>query len=164
MTILEVCEWLETTAVAVLIRESQFGFPTLVGIHILGISLSAGALLWADLRLLGVSLRRYRLAEVYGGLAPWFLSGFVVMIVSGGILFTAFATSAYGNLYFRIKMVAIALAGVNALVYHVAARRSLNGSVDSTLTPTTARISGLTSIMLWTAVIVAGRMISYTMF
>jgi hypothetical protein len=164
MTILEICEWLETTAVSVLIRESQFGFLILVGIHILGITLSAGTLLWADLRLLGVSMRRYRLAEVYRGLAPWFLSGFVVMIISGGMLFMAFATSAYGNLYFRIKMVAIALAGVNALLYHMATRRSLNGSVDPTVTPTTARISGLTSIVLWTAVIVAGRMISYTMF
>ena len=108
MTILEICEWLETTAIAVLIQESAYGFPILVGIHILGISLSAGTLLWADLRLLGVSLRGYRLADVYRGLAPWFLTGFGVMIISGAVLFTAFATSAYGNVYFRIKTVAIA--------------------------------------------------------
>lgn len=164
MTILDICEWLETTAIAVLIQESRYGFPILVGIHILGVGLSAGTLLWADLRLLGVSLRGYRLAEVYRGLAPWFLSGFAVMIVSGAILFTAFATSAYGNLYFRIKMIAIALAGVNALIFHSAAGRHPDGSAAATGTPMTARISGLTSVVLWTAVIAAGRMMSYTMF
>jgi hypothetical protein len=164
MTILDICEWLETTAIAAVIQESLYGFPILVGIHILGISLSAGTLLWADLRLLGVSLRGYRLTDVYRGLAPWFLTGFGVMIISGAVLFTAFATAAYGNVYFRIKMVAIVLAGVNALIFHRAADREGTRSVPATATPTIARISGLTSIALWAAVIVAGRMMSYTMF
>lgn len=164
MTILDTCEWLETTAIALLIQESLYGFPILVAIHILGIGLSAGTLLWADLRMLGISLRGYRLAEVYRGLAPWFLTGFAVMIVSGAALFTAFATSAYGNVYFRIKMVAIACAGVNALIFHLAVGREANRSVPATATPMIARISGLTSIALWAAVIVAGRMMSYTMF
>jgi len=164
MTILDICEWLETTPIAVLIQESAYGFPILVGIHILGISLSAGTLLWADLRLLGASLRGYQLAEVYRGLAPWFLTGFGVMIISGAVLFTAFATSAYGNVYFRIKTVAIVLAGVNALIFHMAARREANRSAPATATPMIARISGLTSIALWAVVIVAGRMMSYTMF
>ncbi len=162
MTLLDICKWLETTAVAVSIQESLYGFPLLVAIHILGIGLSAGTLLWADLRLLGVSLRTYRLTEVYRGLAPWFLSGFAVMIVSGALLFTAFATAAYGSPYFRIKMVVIALAGANALIFHLATRRSQSG--DATGTFMTARVSGLASIVLWTAVIVAGRMMSYTMF
>lgn len=164
MTILDICGWLETTAIAALIQESLYGFPIFVGAHILGISLSAGTLLWADLRLLGVSLRGYRLTEVYRGLAPWFLAGFGVMIISGTVLFTAFATSAYGNVYFRIKMVAIVLAGVNASIFHWAAAREVSRSGPATDTPTIARISGLTSIVLWTAVIVAGRMMSYTMF
>lgn len=164
MTILGICEWLEATAIAVLIRESPYGFSIVVAIHILGITLSVGTLLWVDLRVLDISMRGYRLSEVYRGLAPWFVSGFGVMILSGAILFAAFATSAYGNLYFRIKMVAIALAGVNALIYHVAAGRSPTEPFDAARTPMAARIAGLTSIVLWGAVIVAGRMISYTMF
>ncbi|HEY5568844.1 MAG TPA: DUF6644 family protein [Gammaproteobacteria bacterium] len=163
MTILGICEWLEATAIAVLIRESLYGFSIVVATHILGITLSVGTLLWADLRMLDISMRGYRLSEVYRGLAPWFVSGFGVMILSGAILFAAFATSAYGNLYFRIKMVAIALAGLNALIYHVAGRLPTE-LFDAARTPTAARIAGLTSIVLWGAVIVAGRMISYTMF
>ena len=66
--------------------------------------------------------------------------------------------------YFRIKMAAIVLAGANALVFRLAAGREVNRSAPATVTPMLARISGLTSIALWAPVIVAGRMMSYTMF
>jgi hypothetical protein len=164
MTILEICEWLESTALAVLVRESVYGFPILVGIHILGLILSVGTLLWVDLRLLGVSLRKSRVSEVYRGLSPWFLSGFVVMFVSGGALFTGFATSAYGNLYFRIKVAALLLAGANALGFHVMTQRTSPVWDAAPRPPAPARLAGLASIVLWAVVIVAGRMISYTMF
>lgn len=119
MTIFEICVWLESTALAVLVRESAYGFPILVGIHILGLILCVGLLLWVDLRLLGVSLRGARVSEVYRGLSPWFLCGFAVMFVTGAILFTGFATSAYGNVYFRIKIAALVVAGINALIFHL---------------------------------------------
>jgi hypothetical protein len=164
MTILEVCEWLESTALAVLVRESPYGFPILVGIHILGLILSVGMLLWVDLRLLGVSLRGARVSEVYRGLSPWFLCGFVVMFVSGAMLFTGFATQAYGNVYFRIKVAALLLAGVNALIFHVMTQRT-SPAWDAAPRPRlSARLAGLGSIVLWAVVILAGRMISYTMF
>jgi hypothetical protein len=164
MTILEICEWLESTALAVLVRESAYGFPILVGIHILGLILSVGTLLWVDLRLLGVSLRESRVSEVYRGLAPWFLFGFLVMFVSGVTLFTGFATSAYGNLYFRIKLAALVLAGANALIFHLMSGRTSPGWDAAPRPPLSARLAGLGSMVLWAVVILSGRMISYTMF
>lgn len=164
MTILEICEWLETTAVSAIARESLYGFQVLVGIHILGLILSVGTLLWVDLRMIGISLLGGRLSEVYRSLSPWFLFGFGMMLVSGGALFTGFATSAYGNTYFRIKMVALVLAGANALTYHVMAKR-MSAEWDAAQRPAAlVRFSGLASIVLWSAVILSGRMISYTMF
>ena len=53
---LQLCEWLESTAVASLIRESAYGFPIVVAIHIMGLMLSIGMLLWFDLRLLGLAM------------------------------------------------------------------------------------------------------------
>jgi hypothetical protein len=164
MTIFEICEWLESTALAVLVRESSYGFPILVSIHILGLTLSVGVLLWVDLRLLGVTLTRSRVSEVYHGLAPWFLSGFFVMFLSGATLFAGFATSAYANFYFRIKVVALVLAGANALAFHVLTQRGLATWDMTPRPPVAVRFAGLASIVLWTVVILAGRMISYTMF
>ena len=163
MTLLEVCEWLETTAVAVAIQESLYGFAILVGVHILGITASVGILLWVDLRLIGVALTRRPLHEVYRALAPWFAAGFVVMLLSGIVLFTAFATAAYGNLFFRIKLLLLLLAGVNALVFHRFAAQPTDRLVDAG-PPAAARVAGLLSLAIWAGVIVMGRMMSYTMF
>lgn len=161
MTLLEVCEWLETTAVAVAIQESLYGFAIAVAAHILGVAVSVGILLWVDLRLLGIALMRRPLQEVYRSLAPWFAAGFGLMLLSGAALFAAFATSAYGNLFFRIKLLLLLLAGVNALVFH----RLAADPSDSTETPATAaRLAGLLSLSIWGGVIVMGRMMSYTMF
>lgn len=164
MTLPEILESLQSTPVGTLIQESQYGFPLVVGVHILGLSLSVGTLIWVDLRLLGVALTRSPVSYVYRSLAPWFLFGFAMMLVSGTMLFIAYATAAYGNAYFRIKMSALALAGANALVFHVVTRRARAGWDDSTRPPLGARVAGLTSLVLWTVVIFSGRMMSYTVF
>jgi len=90
MTLLEICEWLETTALAIAIQESLYGFALLVGAHILGMAVSVGILLWMDLRLVGVALLSRPLTEVYRSLAPWFIAGFGVMLLCIGVVFTGF--------------------------------------------------------------------------
>ena len=164
MTIPDVLSWLEGTPLAILIQESRFGFPIIVGVHILGLMLSVGTLLWADLRMLGVALQRLPLSQVYRGLAPWFLIGFAMMFASGLTLFATYATLAYTNFYFRLKMLALVLAGLNALVFHLLTERRSAEWDAAPRPPAAARAAGLTSIILWVAVMLAGRMMSYTMF
>jgi hypothetical protein len=158
----ELLQWLEGRFAFV--PESTWGFPILVTIHLLGISLSVGTLVWFDLRLLGLNMRRCRVSEVYRRLAPWTLAGFLVMFTTGGILFSGFATRAYGNGYFRLKVAAIVLAGVNALVFHFVTERDRARWDDAETPPLAARLAGLVSIVLWAAVVFSGRMMSYTMF
>ena len=164
MTLLEICEWLETTALAIAIQESLYGFALLVGAHILGVAVSVGILLWVDLRLLGVALLPRPLTEVYRSLAPWFAAGFGLMLLSGTALFVAFATAAYGNLFFRIKLLLLLLAGANALLFHWFAARSDDRSGGAQTPTAAARLAGALSLAIWAGVIVMGRMMSYTMF
>lgn len=164
MSLLSVCEWLENTPVGVLVRESLYGFQILAGIHILGLTVSVGTLVWFDLRLAGVSMPRCPVSALYRRLMPWTLVGFGVMLISGALLFTGFATKAYGNVYFRLKLAAIVLAGVNALFYHLVTERRIARWNDAARPPTPARLAGVISIVVWTIVIMAGRMMSYTMF
>lgn len=164
MNVLTMCEWLENTALSIYVRESLYGFAIVVGIHLLSLSVSVGTLVWFDLRLLGISMRSVPVSEVYRRLAPWLLCGFALMFISGVTLFAAFATSAYGNVYFRIKVGALVLAGVNALFYHFTTERSLPGWDNAQRPPARARLAGLVSIAVWVIVILAGRMMSYTMF
>lgn len=164
MTLFGACEWLETTAVAIVIRESLYGFAIAVGAHILGVAAAVGILLWVDLRLLGVALIRTPLGEVYRSLAPWFAAGFVITLLSGTALFTAFATAAYGNPFFRIKLVLLLLAGANALAFHRFAAGSADGGGSPGPPRAAARLAGALSLSIWAGVIVMGRAMSYTMF
>lgn len=164
MTIIEICQWLESTAVARLIQESTYGFPIVVAVHILGLTFSVGTLLWVDVRMLGPGLRELRVSEVYHALAPWFLGGFALMLISGATLFVAFATSAYANGYFRLKMILLLVAGLNALVFHRVTQRGATLWDAAGRPPASVRLAGLASLVAWAGVILAGRMMSYTMF
>lgn len=164
MSILEWCKWLQDSGPIVQIRESDYGFQVLVGAHLFGIILSVGALLWLDLRLMGLTLRRARISQVTRSLAPWFLAGFAVMFLSGLLLFASFATQAYGNLSFRIKMAVIVLAGLNALYFHFTTGRTQSQWDALERPPPAVRFAGAASLAMWSIVIVAGRSMSYTMF
>jgi hypothetical protein len=164
LSLFQAAEWLETTSIARWVQESLYGFSTVVAIHILGLTLSVGTLVWFDLRLLGVSMLRIPVSQLYRRLMPWTLSGFAVMFASGGVLLAAYATSAYGNLYFRIKAIALLLAGINAFFYHRVTERQIHRWDEARLPSLPARAAGLISILVWGIVILAGRMMSYTMF
>jgi hypothetical protein len=146
------------------IHESLWGFPIVVGTHILGLIVSVGILVWFDFRLMGFGLRHYPVSALYRRLIPWASGGFAVMFTSGGLLFAAYATSAYPNVYFRVKMAALLLAGINAAIYHVVTERDIANWDASPQPPVSARMAGLASIVLWAVVIVSGRMMSYTIF
>jgi hypothetical protein len=164
MSMLQLCEWLEMTWAGVMIRESLWGFPIVVAIHILGLTMSVGMLIWFDLRLLGVSMQRCPVSEVYRRLFPWMIAGMTVMFISGGFLFVAFATKAYGNLYFRIKLASLLFAGLNAFIFHTVTERRIAAWNEVARPPLAARLAGLASLVLWAIVILSGRMMSYTMF
>lgn len=162
---LTICMWLEETRLSTFVRESLWAFPIIVGIHIVALTFSVGAIVWFDLRLLGVSLRGTAASKVYRQLIPLATAGFIVMFVTGAMLFTGFATSAYRNVYFRVKLAAIVLAGVNAFVYHAyAVRNAERYDRSSGPMPLGPKVAGAVSLALWTIVILAGRMISYTLY
>jgi multidrug transporter EmrE-like cation transporter len=162
--LLSIAESLEQTQIALLVRESLWGFQVTVGLHILGMILSVGTIVWMDLRLLGVSMRRVPVSVAYRQLMPWAGAGFVVMMVTGSMLLMAYATNAYENPYFRAKVLALALAGANALVYHATIERRIDQWDGLPRPPLPARMAGLFSILLWAGVVLAGRMTAYTLY
>jgi hypothetical protein len=157
-------KWLEQSAAGLMVRESLWGFQIVVAIHIVGLAFSIGLLVWFDFRLLGLGVRPSRVSDVYRQLIRWAGVGFVSMFVTGGLLFTGFATSAMANPFFRTKLALIAVAGANALVYHLVTERSGAAWDDHDRPPRAARIAGFVSIVAWFLVILCGRMMSYTMF
>src|SRR5690606_11984782 len=132
--------------------ESLFAYPVVQGLHVIALALAVGLLALADLRLANVLFTTYPARSVVGGLRPWFLVGYVLMFVTGILLFLPKATQLYASGLFWGKMALIALAGVNALYFELRYRREADdeGSIKR------RRIAGLVSLGLWVSVIITG--------
>ncbi|MBZ5618707.1 MAG: hypothetical protein LAQ69_08300 [Acidobacteriia bacterium] len=161
MSLYSFCQWLQDTPWGTGIRESTLVFPIIETIHVLALGLSVGTVAVFDLRLLGWGLRREPASQVMGQIMPWSLAGFAVMFISGGLLFWSQALKAYGSVYFRIKLLLLLLAGVNALVFQLTVYRSMTTWDKAEVTPLSARLIGGLSLALWIGIIAAGRTMAY---
>ncbi|HTC36558.1 MAG TPA: DUF6644 family protein [Bryobacteraceae bacterium] len=161
MDILSICRWLDSTRLNAAMRMSTWFFPTFDTIHTLGIVLVAGTIMLVDLRLLGVALRREPVAAVVGRIVPWTLRGFALMFVTGTLLFSSEAVKLYHSPAFRIKLGLLALAGLNALIFHLTIYRDVANWDQQAPAPLRARVAGLLSLAFWIAIIAAGRAIAY---
>ena len=163
-SILGFCEWLNETSISIGIRESTWSYPIIESVHVLGLCLFVGlAIVW-DLRLLGVSFRRIPVSEVKSRVMPWVTIGFIIMVISGGLLFWSDPVRFYYKVFFRIKLVALVLAGLNAFVFERAAGKYLIDWDTSPITPRGAKLAGGISMFLWALIIVCGRLIAYNWF
>jgi hypothetical protein len=147
---LSICQWLQQTPISISIRESTWVFPILDAVHCVGIILVAGTIVIVDLRLLGFGLRRESVSSVVAQVVPWTLSGFAFMFVTGALLAWAEPVKLYQSVFFRWKLLFLAVAGLNALLFHY-----------TRLTPARGRLIGAVSILCWISVIAAGRAIGY---
>ena len=164
MDLLPLFQWLEGTAWSVGIRESTLLYPIVETTHVLTLCLFLGLIAMMDLRLLGVGLRGVPVSEVAGRLLPVALVGFVVMALSGAGLFYSGPVRASGNIFFRIKMIMIALAGINALLFHLTVYKRLADWDNDPMPPLRARAAGFCSLLLWSGVLICGRMQAYNWF
>ena len=161
MTILEICGWLEATPLGTTITESEWLFPTIETVHVLALTLVFGSIAFLDLRLLGLANRNRGVVSLTGETLPFTWFGFVIAAITGALLFVSAATKYYANMPFRIKLVLLALAGVNMIVFHLLGYRSVAGWVHARQTPRAAKIAAVLSLLLWSGVLIAGRMIGF---
>jgi len=162
MDLAAICKTLQYSDIGTSIRESTWTFPIVETTHVIGLSISVGLILITDLRLIGAILRKRAFSEVWGQLKPWFTVGFIIMFISGILLFWSQALKAYQSIYFRAKIVFLILAGINALVFEYTSRPSLAQWDTAAVPPVQARLAGWLSIILWAGIIAAGRTMAYS--
>jgi hypothetical protein len=84
-----------------------------------------------------------------------------VVVPSGVLLFMTDATEIWANPAFRIKLMLLAGAGVNAYVFHRWSFRTVGEWNHDTPTPAGAKVAAWISLGLWTGIIASGRLIAY---
>jgi hypothetical protein len=158
---LEFCQWLDQTAVGSTIRQSLWLFPAIETLHLLGMAALVGTITVLDLRLLGWAMPQRRVSQIAAQLIPWAWLGFSVQVVTGVLLFSSEAVKIYGNPAFRLKMLLLLLAGIQALIFQTVVSRKLPAWDDRPALPVVAKVIGLVSILLWVAIVTAGRFIGF---
>jgi hypothetical protein len=164
MSLLAFCEWLAATDNSTALRESLYMYPLIESSHVLFLMLFVGVTVMWDLRLLGLALTHVKLSELSERLLPWAKAGFVVMVVTGVLLFYAIPVRTYQSVWFRAKVIFLILAIANILYfdYRVYPKRA-DWDSDARL-PWVVRRAGLASLILWAGIIVFGRFIAYNWF
>jgi len=156
--------WLSETEWSIALHESLYLYPWIESTHVLSICLFFGTLLFVDLRLTDKVFNNLSISEMNRKVLPLTIFGFLVMSLTGLLLFYAIPVRNYQNIFFRIKMFLIVIAGINAFFFH--RRMSKEAKVwdkDSSI-PRSMKNSAITSLVLWSSVIISGRMIAYNWF
>ena len=163
MSLLAFFEWLADSSWSAGLHESQYAYPIIESIHVWAMALFFGSVVMFDLRLLGWTMQKMPASEVVGRLLPWTIAGFIIMVISGTLLFFAIPLRSYQNIFFRGKMLLLLLAGLNVWIFHSRVYPKV-ATWDCGVPPRPARLAGAVSLALWIGIIFSGRMIAYNWF
>jgi hypothetical protein len=158
--LLHLCQWLYDLPASTALRESDLVYPLIETVHVLAISLVVGTIVTVDLRVCGIILRALPLSRVASALLPCTWYGFGVMVSTGLPLFAAEAAKLYGNPAFRLKLLLLGLAGLNAWSFHRTAHRRIHDWDPPGAASLPARVIAGVSVLLWSGIVVSGRLIA----
>ena len=152
-------EWLETTAPAIWVGESLWGYPIMLGCHVVGLAIVVGIFMMRDLRLIGffpgisyASLERLRNLG-------W--TGFVINAVSGCFLFSSQATVFIDSTPFLLKISMIFLAAIGAGILQNKLRDGAVTWDSAGAAVGNVRLIAMVSSALWIGAIISGRLVAY---
>lgn len=157
-------EWVQATPWSIALLESYWVWPLVESTHVLSLALFVGTTAMMDLRLLGVALPGVPVSHITRRMLPWTHVGFVFMVTTGLLLLYSNPVRYYHNLFFRIKLVLLVVAGLNAWFFHVRIHRSVDEWDLDRVPPPAARRAAVVSLLTWAAVVVTGRFIAYNWF
>ena len=144
------------------ISQSTWMFPTIETVHVVAVATVIGTIAVVDLRLLGVASNKRPASALIHEFLPWTWAAFGLALVSGSLMFVSRAADYMAIPPFLAKFAIMALAAVNMLVFHLTAERRI-AAWDLGPPSASARIAGGLSLLLWTAIIVCGRQVGFSL-
>jgi hypothetical protein len=158
---MQISETIQSIGFLTDIRESGLTYPVILATHLSCIAVFGGMILMTDMRLLGLALKNYPIADVVNGLRWWKRLGFVIMVTCGILLASSEAVKYSINPYFWTKLTLLGLIGVHALIFRPKVYNHPEELDRAPQIPGAAKWAGVLSLLLWTGVLVMGRLIGY---
>ena len=153
---------LESSSLATGIRDSLYLFPLIESLHVLGLAMVFGTIAIIDLRLLGIASIRRPFTRITSDIMKWTWAAFVWTATTGMLMFITNASIYYHNFFFRTKMVLLALAGINVVIFELTSGRTVHRWHKDAAAPLGGRTAAVLSLLLWITIIVMGRWIGFT--
>ena len=144
------------------VRSNDGLFPWIESAHVIAATLVVGTVAIVDFRLLGIASRGRPVSELSGEVLPWTWTAFVLAVVSGSLMFISKAPTYFDNTAFRLKMLFLALAGLNMLLFELVTYRSVKAWDRDAPAAGAARAAGFLSLALWILVVASARWIGFT--
>ena len=151
-------EWSEQLWLGQFIVGSNWLFPVIESVHLLGLAVLGGAILVVDMRLLGLGLKNHPVTELARDARPFLLGALVVMIATGVPLFLSEPIKLYYSQSFWNKMAALAI----GLVFTFTIRARVTEIESVRNTARRQAVVGALSLALWFTVAASGRWIGFS--
>jgi hypothetical protein len=151
-------EWVSTTAVSQAINQSSWAFAVIESVHLLALAVIGGAVLILDLRLFGLGLRDQPIERVARDAHPWLVNSLIVMLVSGGLLFSSEPVKCYNSTPFWVKMWSLLF----AMIFAFTVRKKVALAGEGQVKPVWLKVVGIVSLTLWFGVGAGGRWIGFS--
>ncbi len=150
------------TALSQLIQNVTWIIPIVQSIHIAFISLVIGAAGMANLRVLGLGMRSQSTSTLANRLFPFVWWSLPFLLLTGVILVIGEPVRSLENLTFQIKMVLLVFGIIATLTFQNALKKDEAFWEMSAQRRATAKVLAVVSLLIWIAIIFAGRYIAYT--
>lgn len=132
--------------------------------HVLTLMLFLGMLIIIDLRMLGWIFPEVPASTIARRLDKPLLFGMAIMFITGFALYYAIPVRTTQSLWFRIKVVLLIAAAVNALLFRARMQASVDSWDTAAKPPNNIRYAAGASLTLWAGVVITGRTIAYDWF
>ena len=162
--LLSLARWLDTHAWSTALHESYYMYAWVETTHVLTLMVFLGMLCVIDLRMLGLIFVNVPASKVAAYLDRPMMIGFTVMVLTGLLLYYAIPVRSTQSIWFRIKIVLLIAAGVNALLFRAKMRTAVDSWDRDRRPPKRIRAGAGVSLALWAGVVLAGRAIAYDWF
>ncbi|HEX8593563.1 MAG TPA: DUF6644 family protein [Pseudomonas sp.] len=154
-------DWLDASPLGSAMRGDLWLYPLVEVMHIIGFALLVGCVVMFDLRVLGLS-RTIAVTALARHLLRFAVAALLLIVPAGLMMFSAHPHDFADNNVFLLKLSLIAIAGINAALFHVGVYRSVQRWNTEIPAPAIAKVQAMLSIALWLCVVLCGRLLAYT--
>jgi hypothetical protein len=137
------------------LNSNEWSFPLAECFHIAAFAFSIGTIAIVDFRILGLGMMHQKASKLLSDMSLYTLSGLIVVITSGLVIFTTDPLAYYNNFSFRYKMFAL----LAAIIFHYTVLRKV-ALADQT--GAGAKAAAALSLLLWVSICFAGLFYAFT--